>query len=184
MRGCIAGSRVRLTTGIGLTEFLIALLLFTTGALGLLSSQLAGQRATHAALQRSVALSLAQDLLVRIEANPAAVAEYAGQELAASTRDRPEIDCRHSPCTPSELARFDLWQVAAALGGAGEGSRVPRVGRLPSARACIERAGEAVTVTLSWLGHPSGLASAGARCGADAFLRREVALSSWVVAVS
>lgn len=184
MPGSVARIRSRLAGGFGLTEFLVALLLFSTGALGLLSSQLAGQRATHAALQRSVALSLAQDLLARIESNPVASAEYAITELGASTRDKPQVDCRHTPCTPSELARFDLWQFAGELGATVDGSRVPQLARLPSARACVALAGEEVTVTLSWLGHASAPGSAVTRCGGDGALRRHVELSSWLVVVS
>ncbi|NND66495.1 MAG: hypothetical protein HKN19_02810 [Halioglobus sp.] len=165
-------------------ECLVALLLFATGALGLLSSQLAGQRATHAALQRSGAVLLAQDLLARIEANPAARADYAVAELGVGTHEQPETDCRHSPCTPSELARFDLWQVAVALNTVVDDARVPRLARLPAARACIELTSEEVRVTLSWLDHAAAPGSAGSSCGADEALRRQVALSAWRVGVS
>lgn len=182
MPRCVVVVARRDAPGFGLTELLVALLLFTTGMLGLLSGQLAGQRSTHAALQRTVALAYAQDLLARIESNPGALAQYVVTGLGADVPEAPGTDCRHAPCTPAELARFDLWRVATLLQSGGDGARVPRLARLPGARACVERAGEQVTVALSWLGHAAGPGAASARCGAGEAPRREVALSTWVVA--
>ncbi|RLA48698.1 MAG: hypothetical protein DRQ98_14465, partial [Gammaproteobacteria bacterium] len=47
--------------GVGLLEVLIALLIFTTGMMGLLSTQLAGKKAGYEATQRSIATALARD---------------------------------------------------------------------------------------------------------------------------
>lgn len=184
MRRGLSGGVVSRRRGFGLLEFLVALLLFSTAVTGLLSTQLAGQRATHAALQSSVALSLARDVLARIEANAAATAAYLVTELGVATPETPEIDCRHFPCTPTELARFDLWQVAESLGISADGSYLPQLARLTDPRLCISRSGDEVTVLLSWRAHAVAPGVTGARCPAGATGRREVALSTSLFAAS
>ena len=172
-----AGDR---SAGFGLIEFLVALLLFTTGAAGLVSSQVVAQRASHAALQSTFALALAEDFLARIEANPLGIASYVVAHLEAGGRDAPETDCRHSPCTPSELARHDLWQISHLLGaGSGDGAG-PRLARLHSPIACVQRSGGEVTVHLSWQVHTAAPALTTVHCARDDGARREVALSAWV----
>ncbi len=175
--------------GVGLAEFLVALLLFSAGVLGLLSSQIAGQRATHSALQHTVALVLAQDLLARVEANPRAVDEYAATDLVAGPAHTPEVDCRHAPCTPIELAHYDLWEVASGLGAVTGVAGASRLGRLHGARACVQRAGREVTVTLTWQGRVGEPGAGAVHCGADGAPpenpgRRQVVFSARLASVT
>ena len=176
----IASSCIRGASGFGLVEFLVALVLFATGAVGLVSSQIAGQRASHAALERTLALAIAEDFLARIHANPAAIAHYAVPRLQAGVHDQPETDCRQSPCTPSELALYDLWHMSVLM-NAGSGDAVmPRLARLGAAVACVRRSGGEVTIHLSWRAHTADPAHADVRCAQGDAPRREVALSTWV----
>ena len=53
----------RWSTGASLIEVLIAVLIFTSGALGLAGMQLVAKRNTYEATQRSIATGLAGDIL-------------------------------------------------------------------------------------------------------------------------
>ena len=74
---CVCAGRARPgETGAGMLEFLLALLIFTTGLSGLLSVQLAGKQASTEAARYSVANHLARDILERMQANPGAAPAY------------------------------------------------------------------------------------------------------------
>lgn len=140
--------------GIGMVEFLIALLIFSTGIMGLLAAQIAGKRASFDASQRSYATALARDILERMRANPTQLAAY---EIAAvgDTGSRvplPGADCDTAACTTEQLAAFDVWQWESLLLGASEQVGGEFSGGLVSPLACIARQGNAVTVSISWLG--------------------------------
>ena len=55
--------------GATLIEVLIAVLVLAVGILGLMGLQINGKRTNYAALQRSAAVSLAQDMINRMRAN-------------------------------------------------------------------------------------------------------------------
>ena len=91
-------------------EVLLALFLFSITMLGSLSVQITGKRAGHDALQRTVAVSLAWDMIARIRANPGQMELYRFSLPAedGSALPEPATDCDSAPCTESELAHFDL----------------------------------------------------------------------------
>lgn len=128
-------------------EFMLALALFTAGMLGLLSAQLAGQRSIHAALDRSLATSLAADLLARVEVNSGRAADYSTQPLGASDNPpaMPPVDCYRLPCSSLELVAFDMWDWQRQL-------IASRNTLLPDARACITFSHDTATVKISWRG--------------------------------
>jgi type IV pilus assembly protein PilV len=145
-------------------EFLLALLIFSVGMLGLMSAQLAGKRAVFEAGQRSTATALARDILERIRANPGQLDAY---ELAVAAGDEsarlpsPGADCDAVPCTAEQLAAFDVWQWESLLLGESEQVGGDSTGGLVSPRGCIRRDGAEVTVTISWLASaPDGSAVA------------------------
>jgi type IV pilus assembly protein PilV len=155
--------------GLGLLEVLIALLIFTTGMMGLLSTQLAGKKAGYEATQRSIATALARDILERIQANPGQITAYvvnnAGdQENPLSI---PATNCELSECTPVQLAAFDLWQWESLVLGVSEKQGMSNVGGLVSPRACIFRQDGAVSVAISWLGATSARDPVESACGSD-----------------
>ena len=59
----------KLLRGVALAEFLIALFIFSSVAAAALGTQLAGKTLHFDAMQRSLAVALANDLLLRIQAN-------------------------------------------------------------------------------------------------------------------
>lgn len=156
--------------GVGLLEFLLALLIFSTGMMGLISAQLAGKRASFDAAQRSTATALARDILERMRANPGQLAAYHvnGAGDASRRRPMPEADCDVAECTAAQLAAFDLWQWESAMVGESEQSGDDNTGGLVSPLACISGADGVVNVSVSWLGmSPAGPDAAADSCGSE-----------------
>lgn len=175
-------------------EFLVALLIFSTGLLGLMTGQLAGKRASHDALQRSMATVLLRDVLTRIRANPAQVAAYhlqfdGGEGAQAIV---PANNCDSSSCNAAQLAAFDLWQWQDLLQGAVEYRGQTSTGGLLLPMATIDSAGPLVRVTISWcailLAHDTGQGGCQGAMGeleknadiGSAALRRQVSMSTHV----
>jgi|TARA_B110000503_G_scaffold143757_1_gene248105 type IV pilus assembly protein PilV len=144
----------RAHAGVGMLEFLVALMIFSMGMMGLLSAQLVGKKANFEASQRSVATALTRDVLERMRANPGQIAAYqvTGAGDAGNRLPRPDTDCDITVCTAQELAAFDLWQWESLLVGESEQDSVGSVGGLLTPRACIASDGGEVDVTISWRG--------------------------------
>ena len=140
--------------GVGMTEFLVALLIFSVGMMSLLSAQLAGKKAVFEASQRSVATAMVRDILERISVNPEQVAAYrvSGIGDEANRLPVPDVDCGVVACSAQQLVAFDLWQWEAMLLGRAEQDAAGYAGGLLTPRACIAGSGRAVEVTLSWRG--------------------------------
>jgi type IV pilus assembly protein PilV len=155
--------------GAGLLEVLIALLIFSTGMMGLIATQLAGKKAGYEATQRSIATALARDILERVQANPGQVTAYvvnnAGDQ--GDPLSIPAANCERADCTPAQLADFDLWQWESLLLGTSEQHDGANVGGLVSPRACIFQQGDVVSVAISWLGTTSASDPAESACGSD-----------------
>jgi type IV pilus assembly protein PilV len=156
--------------GIGMLEFLIALLIFSTGMMGLLSAQLAGRSAGYEASQRSAATALARDILERMRANPRQIEKYAVSNIGDERRRLPEpgADCSALQCSAEQLAAFDLWQWEALLMGESEQYAGGNAGGLLAPRACITRDGGLVSVAITWLGTTKGGAVPVTACGNEA----------------
>lgn len=155
--------------GVGMLEFLVALLIFSTGMMGLLAAQLVGKKTSFEASQRSVAISLARDIVERMRANPAALAAYRADGIGdkSSQQPPPVTDCNRALCGADQLAAFDLWQWETLLLGASERDARGNAGGLLSPRACISTSGGEVEVTISWRAVLSDGPASQSRCGDD-----------------
>jgi type IV pilus assembly protein PilV len=155
--------------GVGMLEFLIALMIFSTGVMGLLSVQLASMKAVHEANQRSVATALARDILERIQANPINAAAYVARNVGDASRPVPVpvADCDDADCSTTQLAAFDLWQWETLLLGAAVKHRDMNVGGLLSPLACISHQQGVVGVVISWRGSSSASESPALDCVAN-----------------
>jgi type IV pilus assembly protein PilV len=115
-----AGHRNR---GATLIEVLISMLVLAVGILGLMGLQINGKRTTYEALQRSAAVSLAQDMVNRMRANPNVAptitflddnydtaGAYTGDGVGGGQVASPPTDCAAAAaaCTPAQLAAYDL----------------------------------------------------------------------------
>jgi type IV pilus assembly protein PilV len=135
-------------------EFLVALLVFSMGMMGLMSAQLAAKQLGYEASQRSMATTLAADILERIRTNAGQLDAYRAVDIGNKKHlfPPPSIDCDTSACTASQLAVFDLWQWESKLLGFSMQQAGAVSGGLASPRACISNDDRKVTVTISWLG--------------------------------
>jgi type IV pilus assembly protein PilV len=160
----VAGHR-----GIGMLEFVIALLIFSMGMMGLLSAQLAGKKAGYEAAQRSIATALVRDMLERIRANPGQISAYQVTD-AGDTSHRvplPDVDCDATECSAVQLATFDIWQWESLLLGASEQLSGVYAGGLVAPRACIASDAGEVAVTISWLDATPSQKAIAANCGGE-----------------
>ena len=150
----------RRAIGVTLTETLVAILVMSSGALGLAVLQAESLRAGREAWERSVAVQRAADMLDRIRANRAVPAA----EFAVGRGAPVFQDCLRGACGALEMARFDLATWKCALGAWRDDAacvRIREAGGLPDADAMpglpegdgtvvVRTARDVVTVTVSW----------------------------------
>lgn len=155
--------------GLGMLEFVVALGIFSTVLVAVLSTQLAGKRLQQEALQRSVAVALGQDILQRLQTNPWRSSGYLAEEIGdvSNALPVPATDCRTGRCTATELAAYDLWQWQQSVLGAFEKHGSQRVGGLEQARACVRVQARQITVAIAWRGIVPAPQQAGTNCGAS-----------------
>lgn len=150
-------SLARNQKGLGLIEILLAVLLLGIGAVGLASMQIKAKRMTYEAVQRSVATSLARDIIERMRNNPGALASYVVTNYGDNdNRTEPTPNCSSASCTTTQLAAHDLWEWERALLGATEttvdGGNTALVGGLNIPRACITHNAGEISVAIVWKG--------------------------------
>jgi type IV pilus assembly protein PilV len=145
---------VAIQGGVGMLEFLIALLVFSVGMIGLMSAQLIGKKASFDASQRSAATALARDIVERMRANPSQTMAYrvVGAGDATSRQPTPDADCSTMNCSAEQLAAYDLWQWESQLVGESAQDAVGNAGGLVAPRACIGSSDGEVHVVISWDG--------------------------------
>ena len=141
-------------------EVLITLVIVSIGVLSSIALQLLSKRSNYDAAQRTTAAHLAEDLLERMRANPAALLDYStvGVVGNGSRGVAPAVDCGAvaADCTEADLAAYDLWQWEQLLDGNLELSAGAGAGGLVAPAACIRGpafGGNGVyTVAIAWRG--------------------------------
>lgn len=98
--------------GVGLIEILVTVVILSLGFLAAARMQMEGVRFSRSAYHHSQAFFLASEMADRMRANPDGVraGAYDGATTSAAAAD-PVCDA----CTPTELARRDVFQWSAAL---------------------------------------------------------------------
>lgn len=110
------------SAGFTLFEVLIAFFVISIGLVGVVSLQAMSKASQHQAVQRSRAVTLAEQMLEMIRSNPRGTTRYniATNALGgASIPDEPSPDCMSAACDPNEMAAHDLWAWEQALDGSG-----------------------------------------------------------------
>lgn len=156
-------------SGVTMLEVLITVFILAVGLLGIAALQLMSKRSNFESVQRTTASMLAQGVIERMRANPAALNVYAGTlenvpgEITGNTYpSAPNPDCQTAPCTNSaEMAAADLYYFEQGLIGATEKIGVAdNVGGLKSPIACLasgvpaaltDRSGH-YRITIAWRG--------------------------------
>ncbi|QBG35345.1 type IV pilus modification protein PilV [Litorilituus sediminis] len=175
--------------GMTFIEVLIALVIIVTGILGAVGMQAMAKQASFDAMQRSLASSLAEDILSRMRANsPAALANYADNGVVYGQGNylEPNQRCNNSgvDCTVNEIRINDQFEWDLALmGGNVLSANNDRVGGLINATGCITVVGSNVTVVVSWEGRAETIdATKDANCGPAAQgKRRQVLVQAFII---
>jgi type IV pilus assembly protein PilV len=155
--------------GLGMLEYLLALLIFSTGMMGLMSAQLVAKKVGYEASQRSTATALGRDIVERMRTNSGQLEAYRALAIGDTTQllPLPDVSCDISTCTVLQLAAFDLWQWESNLLGLSGQRNFASSGGLVSPRACISTDGGEVAVTISWLVSSVVQRPTPSTCGAD-----------------
>jgi len=176
-------------SGFSLIEVMVALFVLVTGIIGAVAMQAGAKQGSFDAMQRSLASSLAQDIIERIRNNDVTVAtsviasynnnNYGGLGLAAPKR----CDSVASLCTSAERVTNDQYEWEQALIGADvKSSTNNNVGGLSNARGCVSVAGHAVTVAVSWQGRTeiADGVNGGVDCGISGKKRRQIVIKAFI----
>lgn len=96
--------------GISLIESLIAMVVMALGILGMLGVQMRTLTDTQGGVRRAQAIRLIEDLGERLQNNPDALSNLS----TYTTEPSSSTDCVATPCSPSQLATFDIknWRTA------------------------------------------------------------------------
>jgi len=117
--------------GVSIVEALVAFLVLSIGMLGIAGLYLESVRSNRSALNRTVAVQLANDMADRIRANRSGESGYQATLGTPPATPAATDDCSTNNCTPAKVAAFDLsnWynRVLAALPKGADGSN-PQVG--------------------------------------------------------
>lgn len=157
-------------------EVMAALVILSIGLLGTAALQMQSKRANLGSVERTLASMLVNDMFERMRANPSVLSVYltqldSAQQVGKGALSEPEQGCSTSnPCTPAQLAEWDVWDWERLLIGATEVSDEADTGGLVLPLACMTGpagGGEGVyTLAIAWRGHSefAGLASVN-NCG-------------------
>ena len=192
--------------GVTLIEALIAGVILAIGILGVVGLLAMSKVSQHETIQRTRAISLADDILERIRRNPAGIATYrtgtTGFETPlgnASIAGEPDPNCRSATCTPVQLAAHDRWAWERLLDGSSvtvtDGGSTTSTNIISGLRGCISFTADAgktntgiVSVTLQWQGlreTMDAVGVGGAVCGGAAantdLTRRAVVIDSYLI---
>ena len=144
------------SSGVGLIEVLIAMLVVAIGILGYVGLQVNAKRTGYEAIQRSTAVYLINDIIERMRSNSVGV--FAGSYTVLnlgnnSLGDAAPVCADPINCTSLQTANIDLWEWEQRLDGATEGGR----GGLVTPRGCINVNNGFVTVAVAWQGFTDGV---------------------------
>ena len=165
-------------------EVLVSLFIIVTGILGAVAMQTTAKQGSFDAMQRSLASSLAQDIIERMRSNNAdavVLTTYNGTYNGALAAPPVRCNAPADNCTNAQIVANDLFEWSQALRGADVTSGGNNMGGLTNATGCINHANQVVTVAISWEGRTS--TTDGARvgaCGAVSDKRRQVTLTAFL----
>ncbi|WP_302172261.1 type IV pilus modification protein PilV [uncultured Hydrogenophaga sp.] len=110
--------------GFALIEIMVTVLVITFGLISLAGLQLATKSGGNTSYQRTLALTVANEMIERVSLNPSQAAAYhtgLGTGLGRGSLGAVGTDCTvaANSCTPAQLAAWDLWNWERRLDGAG-----------------------------------------------------------------
>ncbi|PCI60071.1 MAG: type IV pilus modification protein PilV [Gammaproteobacteria bacterium] len=183
--------QARKQVGMTFIEVLVALVILVTGILGAVAMQAAAKKGSFDAMQRSLASSLAQDIIERMRTNDSTVTtsvlgSYAGTGYGAKNLTTPSIRCDSAValCTSAQRVTNDLYEWEQLLMGTEvKSATAANVGGLSGAQGCIAVSSNSVTVAISWQGRTAtadGASTRSVKCGTSGSKRRQVIIQAFI----
>ena len=178
--------------GMTLIEVLVAMFILTTGILGAVAMQASVKKGSFDATQRSLASTLAQDILERMRSNDPTLLRLNayngtyGNGDASETLPSPSCTSSTTLCTWQQMAVKDLYEWEVSLMGADVKNGLDSTGGLVGAVACIEHLNNNVDIVISWQGREEmtdGAASNSAfakACGVESTKRRQIVVNAFI----
>jgi type IV pilus assembly protein PilV len=179
-------SRMKNQQGMSFIEVLVGLVILVTGILGAVAMQITAKQGSFDAMQRSLASSLAQDIIARMRANapldnPNLILNLYARNDYGTALDVPGDRCRTLPgCAVADMISNDRFEWELALMGADVTSDGLSAGGLVGAAACITQNNNFYTVTVSWQAKSATIDSAINSCGTSGSKRRQVVVQSFI----
>jgi type IV pilus assembly protein PilV len=171
--------------GLTFIEIIIALVIIVTGILGAVALQATAKKSSFDAMQRSLASSLAQDMIARIRANNVTnLADYARNDFGVALDAVPATNCNqaNAPCNAAQILASDIFEWERSLLGNDVTNNGANAGGLVGGRGCIFRNGNAITVVVSWQGREEISDNAiNQDCGAAGAKRRQVVVQAFII---
>ena len=167
--------------GMTFIEVLVALVIMVTGILGAVAMQATAKKGSFDAMQRSIASSLAQDILERMRGNDSAtLANYAATNYGVGKYKGYKVaSCKTlAGCVSDDMRKNDQYEWDLAL--LGENEAGDKVGGLVNAKACISVNNNAVTVVITWKGKEKIITGSTEGCGSTGKVRRQVLVEAFV----
>ena len=135
--------------GFSLIEVMVSLVIFSIGLLGLAGLQQVGIAQNATAMQRTVAMSQAYDILDRMRNNR--TTDYSSAASASAP------NCITAACNTTQIASYDIYEWDLALASA-----------LPNGRGFITGTPAAYIVSVGWDENRAGLTPTGCNPAAPA----------------
>jgi len=171
-------------SGMTFIEVLVALFIMVSGILGAVAMQASAKKGSFDAMQRSLASSLAQDIIERMRNNDRdTLALYTAKSPYGTGKITNPPTCNSSAvaCTPAQMVTNDLYGWEQALMGANAKKGTINVGGLEGAAGCISHVNNAVTVVISWQGREDMTdAKKNDDCGTTSGKRRQVVVEAFI----
>ncbi len=165
-------------------EVLIALFILVTGILGAVAMQSTAKQGSFDAMQRSLASSLAQDIVERMRNNsatPAVLTSYNGTYNALQALPADRCNTPAANCTNAQITTNDLYEWTLALVGGDSTVGGVSVGGLTNAVGCINHVNQVVTIVISWDGRTATDDGATFNaCGSASDKRRQMSLTAFI----
>jgi type IV pilus assembly protein PilV len=181
--------KLRKQQGMSFLEVIIALVILVTGILGAVAMQATAKQGSFDAMQRSLASSLAQDIIARMRANaplanPDLTLNGYARDDYGSVLDGAGDRCDVAPgCNSIDMIANDMYEWELALMGGDVTLDGKNAGGLIGAAACISQSlvdSNEYTIIVSWQARTGTTDSANNTCGASGKKRRQVVVQAFI----
>jgi len=161
----------RREAGFTLLEVLVAVFVLAIGVLGMARLILIAKQVNYEAVQRSLAITLAQDMMERVRSNPRSLGSYDGASVGSGSATAQSCT---GTCSATQLAAYDIYQWDQALYGSSEAAGGRALGGLVMPAGCITANANVVTVEIAWMGSRDSVIAGASTCGAAIGSRRQI----------